>query len=52
MPDLVTIEGGLMTVTTYGRVLLRNICKVFDTKDVKPEHMKIAQKSMVRRVAA
>ena len=51
MPQLVKIERGHVTVTEHGRVLLRNICKVFDNKDVRPEHHKIAQKSIVRRVA-
>jgi oxygen-independent coproporphyrinogen-3 oxidase len=51
IPELVLSRDGLIRVTKWGRVLLRSICKVFDVKDVKPEHMKIAQLSMTRRVA-
>lgn len=35
-------------VSDYGRVLLRNICRIFDNKD-KKEHMRIAQKTITRR---
>ena len=34
------------------RFLLRNLCKEFDNKDVAPEHMKIAQKTITRRAVA
>ena len=34
------------------RLLLRNACKVYDNKDVLPEHMKIAQKTITRRAVA
>lgn len=51
VPELVRMEGGQVTVTEYGRVLLRKICKVFDVKDVKPEHHQIAQKTITRKVA-
>ena len=33
------------------RLLLRNLCKVFDNKDTEPEHMKIAQKTITRKIA-
>ena len=48
MPELCKINGYWLTVRD--RVLLRNVCKVFDIKDILPEHMKIAQKT-IRRVA-
>lgn len=51
MPELCTVDGNVVTVTTYGRVLLRNLCKVFDVKDVKPEHHRIAQKTITKRAA-
>ena len=51
MPELIRIERGLVTVTGYGRVLLRNICKVFDVKDTQPEHYRIAQRTITRRAA-
>ena len=34
------------------RLYLRNLCKFFDNKDVEPEHMKIAQKTITRRAMA
>ena len=48
MPELCKLSGYWLRV--HDRVLLRNVCKVFDIKDVLPEHMKIAQKT-IRRVA-
>lgn len=48
MKDLCEVNGYSLVVND--RVLLRNVCKVFDVKDVEPEHMKIAQKT-IRRVA-
>ena len=55
MEDLVEMENHypvhVIKVKPYGRVLLRNICKLFDDKDVLPEHMKIAQKTITRRAA-
>jgi oxygen-independent coproporphyrinogen-3 oxidase len=51
MPELCRIYKRNLILKTYGRVLMRNICKVFDNKDVKPEHHKIAQLSMTRKVA-
>lgn len=50
-PDLCSLDDGVLTVTREGRFLLRNLCKVFDVKDVAPEHHKIAQLSMTRKVA-
>ena len=52
MQDLCALDGNILKVTTHGRVLLRNICKVFDVKDVKPEHHRIAQRSITRKIAA
>lgn len=52
MPELCTIKNYNLTVTPYGRLLLRNLCKVFDVKDIAPEHHKIAQRSMTRRASA
>ena len=51
IPELVLSRDGVIKITKWGRVLLRNICKVFDLKDVKPEHNRIAQLSMTRKVA-
>ena len=48
-PDLGWLEDGLLQINEQGRIYLRNICKLFDAKDVKPEHHKIAQLSMTRR---
>lgn len=39
-------------VVPEARLLMRNVCKVFDNKDVLPEHMKIAQKTITRRAVA
>jgi len=50
-PDLCKIRDGVMTVTHEGRLLLRNLCKVFDNKDVEPKHHKIAQYNMVKRAS-
>src|SRR6185436_5908927 len=36
-PDLGWLEDGLLQVNERGRIYLRNICKLFDTKDTKPE---------------
>ena len=49
-PELCEVWGNEITVTDYGRILLRNICKVFDNKDVLPEHDKIAQKTITRKI--
>ena len=48
-PDLCGWDGQRLTVKN--RMLVRNICKVFDVKDVKAEHHKIAQRNMTRKVA-
>ena len=50
-PRLAVLDSGILTVTNEGRFLLRNICKLFDVKDTKAEHLKIAQLSMTRRTA-
>ena len=47
-PDLCSIRNGVLTVTHEGRLLLRNLCKVFDNKDIEPQHHKIAQYNMVK----
>lgn len=53
MPELCFLRDGVLYVTEQGRLLLRNICKVFDNRDVKPEHHKISQFPITRkRVAA
>ena len=52
MPELVTFKHWDMRVTDLGRVLLRQIAAVFDNRDVAQEHMKIAQKNMIRRATA
>ena len=39
--------GTLFTIKD--QFLLRNICSLFDARDVKPEHLKIAQKTITRR---
>jgi len=51
LPELVLSRDGFIRITKWGRVLLRSICKVFDVKDVAPEHNRIAQLSMTRRAA-
>ena len=51
MPGLCEVNCSRVVVTTWGRVLLRNICKVFDARDTRPEHLKIAQKTITRRAA-
>ncbi len=38
-------------ISDYGKFLARNICKVFDKRDILQEHMKIAQKTITRRMA-
>ena len=48
-PSICRFEGDTLIVTDRYRV--RNVCKAFDVKDVKPEHLKIAQKSMTLRAA-
>ena len=48
-PEICRFEGDTLIVTDRFRV--RNVCKAFDVKDVKPEHLKIAQKDMARRAA-
>ena len=50
--DLCEVESGRIIVTCKGRYVLRNICKIFDVKDTEPQHNLIAQKNMIRRVAA
>lgn len=50
-PELAEVVDGEIRVSSYGRLFLRNLCKLFDNKDVLPEHHKIAQKSMTRRAA-
>ena len=47
--DLGIYKDGRLTLTTQGRVLLRNICALFDNR--KKKTYKIAQKSMTRRAA-
>ena len=49
--DLCSLEDGVLQTTAYGRVLLRNLCKLFDRKDVEPKHHKIAQKTITKKVA-
>ena len=39
-------------VKPQAKLLLRNACKVYDNKDILPEHMKIAQKTIMRRAVA
>ena len=51
MPELCEVNDSHIKVTTWGRVLLRNICKVFDARDIQPEHLKIAQRTITRRAA-
>lgn len=51
VPELVLSRDGMIRLTKWGRVLLRSICKVFDVKDVAPEHYRIAQRSMTRKSA-
>jgi oxygen-independent coproporphyrinogen-3 oxidase len=52
-PDLVEIRRGssvqTIQVTEKGRYYLRNICKLFDERDVAPEHNKIAQLTITRK---
>ena len=50
MPDICSVNENFIIV--HDRVLLRNVCKVFDNKDINPEHMKIAQKTITRRAMA
>lgn len=50
-PELALVRDGMVRVTKLGRVLLRNICKIFDNKDIEPKHFRIAQLNMTRRVA-
>jgi oxygen-independent coproporphyrinogen-3 oxidase len=38
-------------VKPEARAFLRHICKVFDNKDIELEHLKIAQKTITRKVA-
>ena len=52
LPELVLVRNKNVKVTKWGRVLLRNICKIFDVKDVEAKHLKIAQLSMTRRIHA
>lgn len=47
--DLCHIEKNVIYLTEYGRLVSRNVCKVFDNKDIEPEHMRIAQKTITRR---
>lgn len=49
--DVVTGSEAHVRVTEYGRLLLRNVCKVFDNRDVERKHHKIAQLNMVRRAS-
>jgi len=55
-PDLFDIESHYPTTTIKvkpeGRVYIRNLCRLFDERDIKPEHMKIAQKTITRKAAA
>ena len=44
--DLAVMERGILNVTAYGRVLLRNICRLFDVMDLEKKHFRIAQHSM------
>ena len=48
--DLCTLKDGVLQVTKEGRYKLRNLCKIFDNKDVKPEHKKISQFPITRKV--
>ena len=49
MTDLVTFYHWDMHLTSLGRYLIRNVCKVFDNKDVTAEHNKIAQLKITRK---
>ena len=48
-PDLCHIRNGVLYVSEQGRLLLRTICRVFDRKDLKPEHKKISQFPITRK---
>ncbi len=48
-PELCYVEKNRIYLTEYGRLLSRNVCKVFDRRDTEPEHMRIAQKTITRR---
>ena len=41
----------VLKVKPQERIYLRNICKLFDIRDIEPEHMKIAQKTITRKMA-
>ena len=38
-------------LSASARLLLRNLAKVFDNKDTEPEHLKIAQLNITRKIA-